>query len=59
MYEKVEHVVHNWNQWSPAELAKMDEIVAEYINYAANGVGNHFMRETWKRHFAPAITKLS
>jgi hypothetical protein len=57
--EKIEKVIREWDQWSPAEQARMDEIVDSYIRFAADGIGNRFMRETWKRHFASAIDALS
>lgn len=53
--EKIERVVREWPQWSPAERGRMDAIVAEVIDHCKSGTGNGFIRSWVNRVLVPRI----
>lgn len=55
MYERCEAIIRGWDQWSPAELAKMDDLVEEVMDHIINGGGNRFVREFVNRVVVPLI----
>jgi hypothetical protein len=42
--ERIERVVREWDQWSPAERARMDDVVEEILEHCRAGTGNRFIR---------------
>lgn len=53
--ERCELSVRLWKGWSPAERARMDEIVEDIMNHVRNGTGNRFTSEWVERNLHPLL----
>jgi hypothetical protein len=53
--QRVERIVRQWPDWSPAERRRMDAIVAEVLDHCRSGNGNAFIRE-WCNRMLPKPT---
>lgn len=53
--ERIEKVVREWNQWSPAERRVLDEIVEQVMRWAISGEGSTFIKQWCERVLRPAL----
>jgi hypothetical protein len=56
--ERIETVIREWPQWSPAERAKMPQLIEEIMDHVRNGTGNGFVRSWCNRVLVPRIPGL-
>jgi hypothetical protein len=52
--ERIERIVRAWPQWSRAERARMEDVVAEVLDHARAGTGNAFIRRWCQFNLTPA-----
>lgn len=50
--ERIEKIIREWPQWSPAERRKMNLIVEEILDHCRNGGGNGFIRSWCERNLS-------
>lgn len=48
--ERISHAVRSWDQWSPAEWRRMDDLIEEILTYCRSGRGNAFIAQ-WVTRF--------
>ncbi len=42
--DRIEKRIREWDQWSPAERRRMDDVVKDIMDHVRNGTGNGFIR---------------